>query len=507
VSDTWGRHGLRLDLNLTDADGWRTGARYARQSGTLRWDVAAGANARFKTVVSASHIDQPSDGGGDLSRADFDADPSRNVAPITYRRVRALRWSTEFAAQSGLRSYGGTVYARYNELDLMPAWQLSFDPQLWESSNSSVGLMLHRRQALPGLRASVSVGVDGEYSPGRRMEQRVVPVQSGGVYRSYTTADVQYDYDVAFWQAAPYVQAGFNPTPRLTLDLGARYDRLGYRYVTHLAVEDTGSHRVPASTDVDFARLTPKVGATYRLAEGWNLFASYRGGFRVPSESQLFRQGSAQSTVDLRPVRAEDLETGLKVRVGDVAAFEATVFQMRLHDDILTFFDPGTGLRTAVNAGETRHRGVETGVDVAPIHALRLNATATWSRHTYVAWRPRPDQDLGGKEMELGPHFFGAFRLTWAPALLGTGSVTAEWVKLGKYWQDPQNTHSYDGHDVVSLYSTVPLSHGVELVGRVTNLFDERYAETSSFNTAQGERLRPGQGRAFFLSGVYRWGR
>ncbi|HVX88267.1 MAG TPA: TonB-dependent receptor, partial [Gemmatimonadales bacterium] len=104
------------------------------------------------------------------------------------------------------------------------------------------------------------------------------------------------------------------------------------------------------------------------------------------------------------------------------------------------------------------------------------------------------------------PKFFGAFRVTWAPELLRSGSVTAEWVKMGKYWQDPQNTHTYDGHDVVSLYSTVPLSHGVELVGRVTNLLNERFAETSSYTTAQGERLRPGQPRAFFLSAVYRIG-
>ena len=59
---------------------------------------------------------------------------------------------------------------------------------------------------------------------------------------------------------------------------------------------------------------------------------------------------------------------------------------------------------------------------------------------------------------------------------------------------------------MVSLYATVPVMQGLELVGRVTNLFDERFAETSSFTTAQGERLRPGQSRAFFLSGVYRLG-
>jgi len=506
-SNTYGAHGIRADLNITDSDGWRVGAPYARQSGTLRWDVTLGQNSRLKTIVSASHIDQPSDGGSDLSKADYESDPTKNYSPITYREVQSLRYSTEYAAQAGLTTYGATAYARYNSLNIMPSWQLSFDPQVWESQNQSFGMMVRARQALPGVRTSVSAGVDGELSPGSRMEQRIIPTQVGGIYTDYTKADVQYDYDVTFWQAAPYAQLDINPIPRLSLNIGARYDVLGYNYTSHLAVEDTGAHRIPGDTEVDWNRVTPKLGASYEITPGVNLFGSYRGGFRVPSESQLFRQGSAVSTVDLKPVRAENVETGLKVRVSNFAAFEATVYQMRLHDDILTYFDPVSGLRTAVNAGETKHRGVEAGVDVAPIPAIRFNVTATWSEHTYVEWRPNPSTDLSGNEMEMAPEFFAATRLTWQPKLLNSGSITGEWIKMGPYWMDAANTHRYDGHDVVSLYANVPVYHGFELVGRVTNLFDERFAETTSYSVAQGERFRPGQTRAFFLSGVYRLGR
>jgi iron complex outermembrane receptor protein len=506
VSGGFGSSAIRADLNVTDSDGWRTRAPYGRESATLRWDLRLGANSRLKTVVSGSHIDQPSDGGSDLSRADFDSMPTRNLSPITYRRVEALRFSTEYSAQSGLNSYGATAYARHNALDIMPSWQLAFDPQIWESANRSFGLMLRGRRALPALRTSVSVGIDAEVSPGSRFEQRITPTQAAGIYTGYTKSEIHYDYDVRFWQAAPYLQLAITPITGLSLDLGARYDRLGYDYDTRLAVEDTGSHRIPGSTSVDYQRLTPKIGATYQIAEGVNLYASYRGGFRVPSESQLFRQGAAVSTVDLQPVRAENIETGLKVRLGGVAAFEATVYEMRMHDDILTFFDPGTGLRTAQNAGETRHRGIEAGIEVAPIRPLRVSATATWGEHTYVDWRPRADQDLSGNEMELAPEFFGAFRATWQPAQFGRGSVSAEWIQMGKYWQDPQNTHRYNGHDLVNVFATLPVTANLELVGRVSNLFDERFAETSSFNTTQGERLRPGQPRAFFLTGVYRLG-
>ena len=97
----------------------------------------------------------------------------------------------------------------------MPSWQLAFDPQVWESANRSYGLMVRGRRAFPELSTSVSVGLDAELSPGSRMEQGIAPTQSGGIYTGYTRNDVQYDYDVRFWQAAPYIQVAIAPLPRL----------------------------------------------------------------------------------------------------------------------------------------------------------------------------------------------------------------------------------------------------------------------------------------------------
>ena len=53
------------------------------------------------------------------------------------------------------------------------------------------------------------------------------------------------------------------------------------------------------------------------------MFASYREAFRAPAESQLFRQGAAESTVDLKPVRAQSWEAGARTAIGGSATFEA----------------------------------------------------------------------------------------------------------------------------------------------------------------------------------------
>ena len=505
ASTTIGRSGLRADVNITRGDGWRDATPYDRQSGTVRWDYALGDRSRLKTVASLSHIDQPGDGGGDLAAEDYAGSPSLTYFPIAFRRVKAARLSTELQVLGESSSFGATLYTRYNELDLLPSWQLGFDPQVWESRHHSVGLLTRYRLLVAPLRTNLSTGVDLEYTPGSRLETEILPERSGQFFRAYTTGEVQYDYDVTFWQASPYAQADISLPGRVQLSAGARYDHIGYDYENRLSILTTGAHRRPASTGVTFDRLSPKLGATWEIAPNANLFASYREAFRAPAESQLFRQGAAVSTVDLKPLRARSWEAGVRTALAGVVTVEVTGYSMRLRDDILTFFDPSNGLRLTQNAGATNHRGVEVGVGVGVAQGLRLDAAVSYARHRYVQWEPRPGVDYTGNEMELAPRLLGNGRISYRPPFLSRGLVAVEWVKLGSYWMDPENTHKYDGHDLFNVYATVPVMEHLELSGRVTNLADRRFAEASSFNAQQGERFRPGAPRQFFLGAQYRF--
>jgi iron complex outermembrane receptor protein len=504
-SKSFGSSGVRADINITRSDGWRDRTPYDRQSGTLRWDYHLSDRSRIKTVAALSHIDQPGDGGSDLTAGDFQNAPSLTYTPIAFRRVLATRLSSELQVRGERSSFRSTLYARYNSMDLLPSWQLSFDPQVWESRNYSVGLLTHWRRTIPRLRANLSTGVDLEYSPGRRLETRIAPQRAGQVFTSYTTGEAQYDYDVAFWQASPYAQADVALPGRIQVSAGVRYDHIGYDYENKLSVLEAGSHRRPASTGVAFDRVSPKLGATWEIAPNASLFASYRAAFRAPSESQLFRQGSALSTVDLKPVRAGSWEAGFRTALGGVATLEGTAYSMRLRDDIVTFFDPTNGLRLTQNAGATNNRGVEIGLGLSLVRGLSVEGAISYAKHTYVAWRPRSDVDYSGNEMELAPRLLGNSRITYRPSFLSSGLIAVEWVRLGSYWMDPENTHKYAGHSLFNVYGTVPVVAHLELTGRVTNLGDRRFAETSSYNTQQGERLRPGAPRQVYLGAQYRF--
>jgi len=127
------------DLNLTHTDGWREKTAYDRQSGTVRLDSEAGAT-RFKTIVSAAHIDQETGANSPLIYSDYIDNPTRNYYPIAYRKVSALRASSEIEHEVGDSLLAVLPYVRANSMDLLASFMLSSDPTIAYSSNRSFGV-------------------------------------------------------------------------------------------------------------------------------------------------------------------------------------------------------------------------------------------------------------------------------------------------------------------------------------------------------------------------------
>jgi outer membrane receptor protein involved in Fe transport len=460
-------------------------------------------------VLTTSWIDSPGDGGSDVSRADFDSRSTVNHTPIAFREVEAIRLSTSYEREAGPWQWNATAYARHNRLQLLPSWQLTYDPQVWDTKNRSLGAMLKSRRSFSAARASLIGGLDVDWSPGQRVIDQIVPAMTGPIFTSYTVGERQYDYDVTFRGISPYLQAAASPWPRLHLSGGLRYDHVGYDYETRLDPLASGSHRRPPSTTVDFDHLTPSLGATWELDEARNLFVSYRQGFRVPSEDQLFVQGSSSNTVGLDPVRADSYEGGLRAGVGEALRFEASAYRMDMRDDILSFFNTTDFTSETSNAGRSRHWGIEVGVD-GRRSDFRLEASYSYNRHRYLEWVTSTGTDYSGNEMESGPRHLANARLTYSPRFWSGAHVTTEWVHVGEYFTDPENLHTYEGHDLFNLFLAAPLVSGLELMARLNDVGDAIYANTASYNpfvpVEQRERFGPGQPRSLFLGLEYAWG-
>lgn len=498
-----GRNGVLAELNVTRTDGWRDGTAYDRQSGKLRWDHELGTTSRVRTVATFSRIDQSTAGSSSISQDDYLEHPEINYTPISFRRIHAFRLHTAYERAGPNTLFSVTPFVRWNRMEILPNWSLTYDPGVWDTGHASAGALIKLRRDFEPMRARIIAGADLDWSPGWHEETRISPTREGTIFTEYTEGETIYDYDVTFRGASPYVQAEASPIERVRLVAGLRLDVLGYDYDNALGQLSTGSHRRPASGAVDYTHLSPKLGATFALSDDVSVYGAYSHGFRAPSEGQLFRQGRAQNTLDLEPVKADNLEAGVRTLIGSAFTFEATAYRLIKTDDILSLTNADGSTETS-NAGETLHRGVELAAGLALPAGVRLDAAYSVAKHTYEVWQPRDGVDFGGNEMEDAPREIGNVVLSWTAAPLGGANVSLEWNRIGEYWMDANNTHRYPGHDLFNLRASMPVSARVSVFGRLTNLTDERYAESAGYTAARGEEYAPGLPRALYLGVQYR---
>jgi outer membrane receptor protein involved in Fe transport len=390
----------------------------------------------------------------------------------------------------------------------MPSWQLTFNQQTWDTRNNSVGLLAKYRRDFDPMRTRVIVGADLDYSPGSFVANKITSTAENGIYESYTTGEKQYDYDVTYRQASPYIHTEFSPVRRLRLDAGVRYDASGYVYDTKLEPIATGRWRRPADTTVNYTRLSPKVGATLDLTRNVNLYASYREGFRAPGQNQLFQQGSnSASTVGLKPVAAKSVEGGARGQLAGRFMYSASIYDMRIQNDILTILD-AQGAQTTSNAGETRHRGIELSAGTMLTSQLRFDAAYSTSKQTYEEWTiPVAGKNVSyaGKTIETAPHTLANLLLTYTPNVLNGGRVAVEWSHTGRYYGDPENTQTYDGFNLWALHGNYMIHNMGEFFVRVTNLTNVKYAEVATYNAFNEWQYTPGTPRSVFAGLRYNW--
>jgi iron complex outermembrane receptor protein len=501
---TTDQDGVRGDLNLTRTEGWREGTAYDRQSGTLRWDRTLGGGRTLKTVAAFSRIDQQTAGSSRLPEDAYEGNPTLNLTPVSFRDVTAGRLSVEYEHLGEASLFSLTPFARYNAMDILPNWSLTYDPAIWETSNRSLGFLAKYRRGFDRMDARVIAGVDVDWSPGEHFERAIDPLREDGVFTDYTPGDPIYDYEVAFLGVSPYLHAEASPTDRLRITGGLRFDWLGYTYDNRLGPLQTGAHRRPESTAVDYTELSPKLGATYDLGRGASAFGSYSQGFRAPSEGQLFRQGTAVNTVGLEPVEAVNWEVGLRGAVAGRFSYEASAYHMTKTNDILNF-QRADDVRETQNAGETLHRGVEVGLGAEVGAGIVVETALSYARHTYEEWRPNPDTDFSGHEMESAPRTIGNTSVTWHPSGPAGPRLSAEWVHLGEYWLNAENTEKYDGHDLLNLRAHWPVSEHVTLFAKLNNVTNARYAENAGFSAFRGRELAPGMPRSLYAGAQLTW--
>lgn len=514
--------GARFDLNVTDADSWRDEAPYRRYSATTRVDRMLGDQWFMKVLATGTDVKQR-----DLppvGDSQFKAQGAFNSAPIAYRKVSALRGSVMFEQTTPDRILSFTPYVRYNTLGLLPSWQLSYDPQEWDQSNTSLGLTNKARfSGLANNRLSVVAGMDLEVNPGDFRANQVLldtsEVNGMRKFASYRPGVGQYDYSVRYSSASPYVQLEAEPISGLRMDIGMRYDIASYSYKTHLSPITTGQHRVPDNTTVSYKQLSPKIGVSYDAARYVTVYGSFRTGFRAPSQGQLFQQNSADNTVDLKAVDVISYELGLRGDLSTIMSYSIAAYDMKISNDIISYRTPANTTE-ATNAGKTQHRGLETALSIFPVKHLSIDVANSWMVQKYVEWRPSSTVSYDGMKMEQAPASTTNLRVNYAPVnsnsrrsnrrsnsamdiishnriadFFQTLYASAELSRVGGYYMDPGNIEWYNGHTVINANVSSSAFKVAEIYFKINNILNRSIAETASYNAFQGRQYNLGMPR------------
>ena len=148
-----------------------------------------------------------------------------------------------------------------------------------------------------------------------------------------------------FW--AVYAQDELELSDKWKLTLGLRYDRARFENKDRLTPENSGTTSMDA--------LSPKFGLAYKLFPHTTLFANIGKGFAPPTVSKLY---GSSGNPDLDPETAMNYEASIRTAPVDWLELTATVYQMDVTDEIISVEVDGESKN--INAGETRHKGIET---------------------------------------------------------------------------------------------------------------------------------------------------
>ncbi|MFN3716236.1 MAG: TonB-dependent receptor [Thiobacillus sp.] len=276
-----------------------------------------------------------------------------------------------------------------------------------------------------------------------------------------------------------YTEATLRGPHGVALNLGARANRTqaairDERYTQQcyfifiggipIPINCVNAYRVQSHRSNTWRDRAFELGATWKPDAARVLFASASRHFRTPNIDEL-----AFATDTLRPQRGLTLETGVRIANGHGNEFSATVFGMRVEDEIHFGQDPVSGLSLNRNYD---------------LPTCRLGA------ELQARWRVAPDVSLTGNAAYVQPRFEGADTdIPHVPRR--TASFGAEW-KAGPGLRLSINARyvgaRYDGNDTTNqLYPKLPAYRVVDLGARyavgefelhfgVNNLFDEVYS-------------------------------
>lgn len=345
--------GSSENLNFTFNAGYRSGDGYRDNTGFIKRDVQ-GKLSFDVDETSGLVLDfdaQSSDVkyAGSLSEAQYESDPEQAKSPssgdLESHRI-SLTYNKDINEYNRIK--GQVFTTRYD-----------YDYHTYKADIDGWGGELQYTLSHP------LAGMENSFVFGTSVKLDEIDYS----YYSGTTLRTDDNTKPMFWGL--YVQDELTPLDPLTFTFGGRFDRAEYDYTVFY------DYMGAANRTRSFEEFSPKFGVLYRLTEDVSLYGNIGKAFMPPSAYNMFT--SKYRNPDLSPETAWNYEIGVKTLLFDRLSLELAGYLMDVEDEIYLGSDD-----IYHNTGETRHKGIESEVNLYLLKGFSLFSNFTFQKAEFT---------------------------------------------------------------------------------------------------------------------------
>ena len=269
----------------------------------------------------------------------------------------------------------------------------------------------------------------------------------------------------------------YQPTSKINISIAGAYNKIAYKLIDQFQEDGdkSGSRNFPSM-------FSPRIGINYATLQNMSLYASVGHGFSLPSpEETLLPEGNINS--DIKPEEGWQYEAGVRLFLfNKKMEIEGTLYAIELNNLLVTkrFTED---IFTGMNAGKTRHRGIELMMRNRLFSnpyfpgTLSSDLSYTFSTNRFIEFISE-DKNFDGNLLPGIPNYSTQISFHWSP--IKSMMIDMQFQSVGRQFLNDENT-SYEASYFLSnlkisnLFNTFKNS-SLSLYCGINNLTNSHYA-------------------------------
>ena len=488
---------LKINANHTHSDGYRENNEYDRGGLTILGKIKT--HKKNVTTLLANFINVKSFIPSSLSRSDFDENPRK--AAFTWGNVKGFEDYEKIllgiSHKTEIKEFED--HKLTNNTSLFANYRNAYESRpfnILDEESRSIGFRtnfkLENESSYDPLFPTFSIGLEA-FRENYLWETFVT--NDGEQGDALSDNEEQRNYINLF------AQSFFEFGERWTLLAGVNLNHTSYDYEDKFTVDS-----IDLSGDYSFDWvLSPRVGASYKIKQKLSVFGTISHGFSPPSLEETLTPDGAINP-EIQPEQGWNFEIGTRGELSKKLIFEVTAYQMRVKD-LLVAERIGADQFVGINAGKTRHSGIEIfGEYQFSYKPNRLTAFVTYSYNDYKFIDfVNGDNDYSGNKLTgTAPHNLN-LGVDWKLKNGIYGNLNYQYVDAFPMRDD--NSIDSDAYQVANLkigYQKLFNNRfQLNIFTGIRNILDEKYASmilinAGSFGGNPPRYFYPGLPRNYF---------